>query len=304
MTANTGCKICLSGHLHSYRVVDSVRYYQCGNCRSIIADGGFRPAAVEGSSRDYDDSYWEAELTAAHERGYGSSLIRVGELFLYARRPLRRLLDVSCGAGSLLTATSEILPEISDMFWGVEPFPPAAPYRTSHPNYRVGFLDSINTLFDGGFCIEVIEHLSPDILEQMIANLARIAAPMSCWYFNSSQPSFVENHDPGYLDPHVRGHVASYSVKGLEVMFARHGFKVSSMPGRDWCFLAEKTGHAGTLPDWDGRIWNALPENKETLRRARFGSMLLTAGLESARCYLETARSNWAVGELRAHKII
>jgi hypothetical protein len=39
---------------------------------------------------------------------------------------------------------------------------PAAPaFRAKHPNYRVGFLRDLDGKFDGGVCIEVIEHLPP-----------------------------------------------------------------------------------------------------------------------------------------------
>src|SRR3712207_8666216 len=42
----------------------------------------------------YDEDYWAEELKAARERGYGASLIRLAEVFHYARRPVRRFLDV------------------------------------------------------------------------------------------------------------------------------------------------------------------------------------------------------------------
>ena len=232
------------------------------------------------------------------ERNHGASLIRIAEVFHYARRPIRRFLDVSTGAGTLLDAAAELLPEIADTFWGIEPFPPPPQFRARHPNYRIGFLRDLDGRFDGGTCIEVIEHLPPEVLKAMVAELAALSEPGALWYFNSAQPSFVLRDDPGYLDPHSRGHVASYSVEGLRHVFAAAGFTLHALPGRDWAFLAEHGTHplqdANALLD---RVWTMLPENRDWLDSARFGPLLRAAGQEGARCYLEGAIRTWAVEE-------
>ncbi|MFG1430992.1 methyltransferase domain-containing protein [Xanthobacter sp. V2C-8] len=255
---------------------------------------------MKGKARVYDDDYWSDEIKAAQERGYGGNLVRMAEVFYYAKRPINRFLDISCGPGLLLNAVSELLPEVSHRFWGVEPFPPPAQFCSKHPNFKVGFLHDLDLKFDAGVCIEVIEHLTPDILRTMTRELAAVSEPGAVYYFNSSQPSFVINSDPGYLDPHKRGHIASYSIEGLRLMFGEAGFTIHPLPGRDWGFLAEYgPGPAEDSNGISARIWGILPENREMLSSGRFGGLLLTAGLEAARCYLEAAVANWAVGELR-----
>lgn len=294
------CPLCRTGRLRPLREVEGVAYGRCDVCGTILADRTFLERRSAGAGQRYDDAYWAEEMVAARERGVGASLIRLAEVFLYARRPIRRFLDVSCGAGTLLDAAAALLPEIADTFHGIEPFPPPPEHRARHPNYRVGFLADLEGRFDGGTCIEVIEHLPPPILEAMLRDLADVSQPGAMWYFNSAQPGFVEATDPGYLDPHRRGHVASYSLAGLTHPFRTAGFTLHPLPGRDWAFLAE----FGTHPPADteallARIWTALPENRALLERGAYGRLLLVAGLEGARCYLEAAKAAWATGELR-----
>jgi hypothetical protein len=298
MTATEPCPLCPTGILQPLRMVDGVAYLHCDGCGSILAERAFMARAMAGEARNYDDSYWAEEMAAVQERNHGASLIRIAEVFHYARRPIRRFLDVSTGAGTLLDAAAELLPEIADTFWGIEPFPPPPQYRARHPQYRIGFLRDLDGRFDGGTCIEVIEHLPPEVLKAMLAELAAVSEPGALWYFNSAQPSFVLRDDPGYLDPHSRGHVASYSVEGLRHVFAAAGFTLHALPGRDWAFLAEYGEHpaqdANALLD---RVWTMLPENRHWLDSARFGPLLRAAGQEGARCYLEGAIRAWAVGE-------
>jgi len=213
---------------------------------------------------------------------------------------VRRFLDVSCGAGTLLDTAAELMPEIAGTFWGIEPFPPPPAYRATHPNYRIGFLRDLEGRFDGGTCIEVIEHLPPPVLRSMLVELAAVSEPDALWFFNSAQPDFVINTDPGYLDPFKRGHVASYSVEGLRPVFAEAGFTLHALPGRDWAFLAE---YAQRPPEDStallDRVWRIHPDNRKALESARFGPLLLAAGMEGARCYIEAAVASWAVGEIR-----
>lgn len=302
MSAVEDCTVCVGGMLRPLRHVADVAYLRCDRCGTILAEHGFLDRIMAGKARSYDASYWANELSAARERGYGASLIRLAEVFLYARRPVRRFLDVSCGAGTLLDAAAELLPEIANTFWGIEPFPPPPEYRGRHPQYRQGVLTDLEGRFDGGTCIEVIEHLPPPILKRMLADLAGVSEPGALWYFNSAQPEFVLRDDPGYLDPHHRGHIASYSVAAMRHVGGEAGFTVHALPGRDWAFLMEYGRH----PPQDAnalltRLWTMLPENRAVLESARFGHFLLASGLEGARCYLESAIAGCAVGEFRRH---
>jgi len=294
------CPACAIGTLHSLRQVEQVDYLRCDGCGTILAERGFLERTMAGNARTYDSTYWANELSATEERGYGASLIRLAEVFLYARRPIRRFLDVSCGAGTLLDASAELMPEIAHTFWGIEPFPPPLEYRSPHPQYRQGFLCDLEGRFDGGTCIEVIEHLPPPILKRLLADLAAVSEPGALWYFNSAQPDFVLRDDPGYLDPYQRGHIASYSIEAMRHIAGAAGFTVHALPGRDWAFLLEY----GVHPPQDStallaRLWTMLPENRATLESAKFGRLLLAAGVEGARCYLEASVAGWAIGELR-----
>ena len=90
----------------------------------------------------------------------------------------------------------------------------------------IGTLDSVDRTFDAGVCIEVIEHLTPTILRNLVAQLAAVSRPGSLYLFNSGQPDFVEREDPAYLDPHGRGHIVSYSLAGAASIFGPAGFNV------------------------------------------------------------------------------
>lgn len=300
------CELCRRGTMSLFRTVDGVDYLACNACESILADRTALDRGGTDLSRKYDDSYWRNEVSAARERSFGSSLLRVAELFRMARIPLRRIVDISAGDGSLLTALDLLLPEISDMFYGIEPFPPPLAFRSSHRNYRVGHVHDLDGTFDGGVCIEVIEHLFPDTLAELLRTLATKSNPGAVYYFNSAQPSFVIERDLGYLDPFGRGHVASYSVEGVRPLFAAAGFTVQTLPGRDWAFLAEYGRYeVETTDQMLTRMWHPIEANMVRLRPCRFGPMFIAAGIESARCYLEAAtaveRTRWALSLQAQH---
>jgi hypothetical protein len=294
------CPMCPGGSLTLLRHIEGVAYLRCTQCGTILAEKVFLTRTIEGDARIYDDAYWKEELSSARQRGFGASIIRLAEVFAYARRPVRRFLDVSSGAGVLLDAAAELLPEIADTFWGIEPFPPPPAFQSRHPQYCIGFLSSLTGCFDGGVCIEVIEHLPPPVLKKLVDELARLSEPRALWYFNSAQPDYVENVEPGYLDPYERGHIASYSVDGLRHLFRKSGFTLHELPGRDWAFLAEY----GDNPPQDAsdllnRVWTMLPENRDHLTSGRFGNLLLSAAIESARCYVEASEATRALQELK-----
>lgn len=163
-------------------------------------------------------------------------------------------------------------------------------------------------LFEASTCIEVIEHLSPDMVRKLAASLAKRAAPGALFFFNSAQPSFIENHDPDYLDPLGRGHVVSYSIAGLGHLFEPSGFSIIESPGRDWAFLAEfaPSLESGDRKDLFKRLWNPVPENMALLQSSRFGPLMIGMGLESARCYLEhwqmIERTKWALDLDQRHR--
>jgi hypothetical protein len=264
-----------------------VDYFQCSICGSIYADRQAIDIGT-GGSRVYDATYWRAQVEAARQRCFGGGIIRVAETMLYSRMQVNRFLDISCGTGFLLDAVATLNPALAEQMIGIEPYPPPPEWRSQHPNFRIGHISDLDGVFEAGVCIEVIEHLWPDALRSMLAELAKVSVEGSLYYFNSAQPSFVIKQKLVYLDPFTNGHVVSYSVEGLRSIFADSGFVVHALPGRDWAFLAE---YGKRSPESAGelytRLWKPVPENLSLLRKGTFGSLLRTIGLESARCYLE-----------------
>ncbi len=301
MTSSTNCPVCLRGPSRAYREVDGIAFLRCESCGSLFADPAFIAQIEAGEVVNYREDYWNSEIQAARERNFGSNLARVAETIRMCRIPIQRFIDIGAGAGGLLDSLAELLPEIAEKFYGIELFPPAPNLRSTHPHYRLGTLDSMTERFEAGICIEVIEHLSPSTLRGLVAQLARRAVPGALFLFNSAQPGFVEQHDPGYLDPLGRGHIVSYSLAGAAAIFAPAGFHIIPLPGRDWAFLAEFSDRPPptSLDAMFERLWHPLRENLDMLAGARYGQMMIGMGLDSARVYLEAAtadeRTRWAL---------
>jgi Methyltransferase domain len=300
------CPICLHDAA-LLREVHGVAYFKCLKCESLFAHPDFLAAVEAGTIENYRDSYWEHEISAARERSFGAGVVRMAETLRMARIPVRRALDIGTGPGFLLDALAELVPSLAERVHGVELFPPPPHKRSRSPNYHVGSIAELDGTFDAGVCIEVIEHLTPTLLAGMLRQLAGKSSRGALYFFNSAQPSFVETADPGYLSPYYSGHLVSWSVPGARVMFERAGFNLIALPGRDWAFLAEfgppRAVGLEMLADW---LWRPAPENIALIRNDRFGPLFETVGLESARCYLESAiaddRTRWAQrlqGELR-----
>jgi hypothetical protein len=302
-TAAVNCPVCNEATAPPFRSIDGIAYHKCPGCGCIFAEPGFLARVDAGSVGNYQDEYWASEMAAAKERCYGSTLVRVAEVFYYARRPIRKFIDIGAGSGLLLDAVGTLLPSLADRFHGIELFPPPEEHRSLHPNYHIGTLGDLNDTFDAGVCIEVIEHLTPDTLRALGRQLAARSAPGAVYYFNSGQPAFVEQENPGYLDPTKVGHIVSYSIAGLTHIFAPLGFNVIALPGRAWAFLLEYGPPAsiGSSELFD-RLWHPVPENMEALTGDPFGNLFRAMGLEGARCYLEHAtaqeRTQWALSML------
>lgn len=184
----------------------------------------------------------------------------------------------------------------------LKPSPPPFQFRSKHENYHIGNLGDIAFKFDAGCCIEVIEHLPPNILKTLICEMAATSNKGALYYFNSAQPSFVRDTDPSYLDPHIRGHICSYSVEALEEIFGLFGFTVIPLPGRNWGFLAEFGCFDDSSKNFEtlmNRVWNPIPSNLNLLKESVFGPFMYSSGVESARCYYEAnqanQRTNWAL---------
>jgi hypothetical protein len=237
--------------------------------------------AGRAAPRRYDPSYFKTERVAALDRAYGTSLARVAEVILYARIPVRRFLDVGTGHGFLLDALAMHLPSHRDAFVGIELFPPSD--HSTHPNYVEGSVASAPGTYDGGSCIEVIEHLTPAQFASMLGELATRSNPGALYIVNSGQPQYVLNDNPEYLDPDGRGHVFSYSLEAVALLAEPKGFRVLPLRGKSWAFLLEYDRPDSAQPE--DRIWSAPPENVALLSDPQRGTILHVLGLETARAY-------------------
>lgn len=274
--------------------MDGYAYYACTFCESIHAD----PALIEQidsgatAAGKYEEDYWERERSAAMTRASGVSLCLAGEAILYCRRPVRRFLDVGTGPALLLSKLQELIDPKAEVIHGVEKYPP--PYTCKVPNLHIGDINSLDDRFDAGTCIEVIEHLTPTMLNQSVLGLAKVSEPGSFWLFNTGMPEYVRKEDPGYLDPLRRGHIVSYSLKAVERIFSAHGFRVGQLPGKSFAFYAEY------LPadeiEFSTRFYNPLPENAALVKR---NELLYHAAFETARSYYYQGeylqRTKWAI---------
>jgi len=280
------CPLCAT-NTRPFRVVDAVSYFEYASCDFIFADPSLLARADSGEAlRPYDSSYWEKELPSARERAFGPSLARVAEAMLYARRPISRFLDICSGPGYLLDALRHHLPHAPETFFGVELYPPPQEFCSTHPNYSVGDLASLTGKFQGGVCIEVLEHLTPSMARRLASDLARVSDPEAFYIFNTGLVSYVKEEDPGYLDPFQRGHITVWSVSAARRIFEPVGFSVLPIVGKTWAFAVEfQRKEKSNSENLLNRIWTALPENKTLLTDPATGSIMYILGLESARAY-------------------
>ncbi len=280
---NTGCPVCGASATRPYHVVEGYQYYECDACGSLFIDPHIIAEMDAGRPiRTYDQAYWDAESKESRERSFGAALSRVAETLLYARLPVRKFLDIGTGPGFLLDALSTYLPASRDIFWGIERFPPEK--HTQHPHYTIGSLADLPGTFQAGVCIEVVEHLTPAMLRNLIASLASKSEPNSIYLFNTGLSSFVRKENLHYLDPVTRGHIVSWGLAGLTRLFEEQGFHLTPLPGKSWAFVVEYQPTASEVP-FDQRIWRPVAANKAILHDPVMGSHMYVVGIDTARAY-------------------
>ena len=283
---NQQCCVCESRDVNLFRQVGQYAYYECKSCGLIfIAPDVLRKVDNGATLVNYSGNYWTEELYAARERAWSTSLARIAELFLYARIPVRKFVDIGSGPGYLLDALLYQLPSATDVFYANELFPPPPANRTRSENFLEGSFTNFSFDFDGGSCIEVIEHLTPAMVKSLFADLATKSKPNSIYLFNTGLSHYIKNEDPGYLDPHVRGHIVGWSIPSLKMLVASTGFEILPIPGKSWAFIAEYRPDHNFRGNLEDRIWHALPENASTLKDQRTGGLMYVLGLDTARAY-------------------
>jgi SAM-dependent methyltransferase len=209
----------------------------------------------------------------------------MSEIFHYARLPIRTFLDIGSGPGYFLDAVAKYLPNSTDIFHAVEKFPPPPEYRTKSTNYFIGDIADFPQKVDGGLCMEVIEHMNPSTVQGLFQSLANISEKDAIYIFNTGMPDYVRNEDQNYIDPIIRGHIVSYSVKAVEILAKPFGFSVLAIPGKTWAFVLEYNAVARPDEDIRDRIWTAHQENINVLTDKDMGSALRILGMETARAY-------------------
>ncbi len=307
MGNKSACAVCGFAATTLFTVVDGYDFYCCGECDCIYVDPRVIHKIDAGQltlGDQYGEQYWEQEELGARERAGGVALVRAGEALLYCRRPVERFLDVGAGPGFLLSQLQELIDPQASVFHGVEKYPPR--YACAAQNFHLGGVESLQDAepFDAGICIEVIEHLTPHMLDGLVEGLARVSKPDSFWLFNTGMPDYVRQQDPAYLDPMHRGHIVSYALPGLVRIFGRHGFRVGALPGKNFAFYAEFEPTANATIE--RRIHSPEPHNVALLRRHE---LLWQATFEAARSYFYyegyVERTRWALdlqGQLDARK--
>jgi SAM-dependent methyltransferase len=284
---NQICPCCHSSTVKLFKTVVEYDYYNCLKCDSIFIDPAYLLKIDNGFNIvKYEEGYWDMELKSAKERAYGPALARMAEAVYYCKRPIKKFLDIGTGPGYFLDAVEKLLPDNAQIFYGVELFPPDIEFRSKSKNYIVDDIGNLTDKFDCGICIEVIEHLTPVILDDILKKLAKISNPEALYIFNTGMPEYVKNEDINYLDPHKRGHLVSYSLKAMSLIAGKHGFTVHEIKGKTWAFALEFTNYLSVpAEDIRDRIWKASEQNVKILTDSNMGSALKILGLETARAY-------------------
>ncbi len=282
------CPVCSAQSTH-FRTVDGFDFFSCSGCGVIHLDPEVLAEIDQGRPIvDYQNDYWEMETQAALERARGMAIARLAEAIYLARRPVELAIDIGTGTGAILDEIIKILPNMGERVYGVEKFPPQK--HTASKNYVVGDLKSVGPLkFDAGLCMEVVEHLTPMMLRELLSDLAERSNPDACYVFNTGLARFARDEDPGYVDPLRRGHIMFWTIEAVNTLAAPYGLTASAMPGRNWSFLLEKRVGAAT-PVAD-RLYTPLPENKLFLADGNGGWGLagITA-FEALRAYYFSTR--------------
>jgi len=280
------CPVCNADNIVIFIEVSGYNYYECNNCEVIFISPDILTRIDNGEFLiNYSNKYWKEELYAARERSWGTSLARIAELFLYARIPIKKFIDIGSGPGFLLDAINYQLPSSNDIFYANELFPPENHNCTNNINYHPGNFLDLPFDFDAGSCIEVIEHITPAMFKKMMTELATKSKANSIYIFNTGMVDYIKKENIGYLDPVVRGHIVGWSIKALKILLEPLGFRILNIPGKTWAFIIEYRPNHGFIDSISDRIWQPVSENVNILKDKKTGELMYILGLETARAY-------------------
>jgi hypothetical protein len=271
------CSICTS---NNHVVWFNQEFAECKECDFIFWIQTTRDVITTPSN--YDETYWNMELESAHDRAWGIAVARAAEVILLAKRPILKFIDIGTGSGDFLDAMNHFLPNKDIAFIGIEKYPPVEEHRTKDPGYRFGWLDLFQDYeFDAGICIEVLEHLTVNQVQDLFRLLSLKSNPDSIFLFNTGLTAYVKDEDPSYLDPLVRGHINIWSVKAIAKLVSKYGWQIYEIPNRNWAFVAEKS----SLRDENliSRIWNPVQQNLAALKGINQSNLLQILGRDGLR---------------------
>ena len=93
--SSINCPVCFSSDARLLTEVARISYYTCNFCDVIFVSPEVLSQVDAGNGVvNYTETYWKEELSAARERSWGSALARVAEVFLYARIPIKKFIDI------------------------------------------------------------------------------------------------------------------------------------------------------------------------------------------------------------------
>ncbi len=277
---NSESSLCLICSSSSYLVSFNEEFAECKECDFIF----WKKGLPEGSSNPsrYDEKYWNVELESALDRAWGVAVARASEVILLAKRPVVKFLDIGTGSGHFLDAMNHFLPNRDITFVGVEKYPPVVEHRSKNSGYTHGWLDMfLDQEFDAGICIEVIEHLTVNQVNDLFRLLSLKSKEGAIFLFNTGLTAYVKDEDPGYLDPLVRGHISIWSVKAISRLVSKYGWQIYEIPNRKWAFIAEKSNLREE--NLISRIWNPLHQNLASLEGVNQSNLLQILGRDGLR---------------------
>jgi SAM-dependent methyltransferase len=246
---------------------------RCGACGTLFTDR----LPAEPEVKDYTDYYHAANLAVP---AFVHARLReiVGEFATYRRT--NRWLDVGCGAGTLLSAASEL-------GWtavGTELSPPAVDAaRVAGLDMRLGELAALGFApgeFDVVSLVEVLEHVPEP--RTLLAEVTPLIRPGGALYLTTPHVRGIDarllGSDWGAVAPPE--HLQLFSVRGMRSALESCGLRVRRVRTHgvnpNELVTALRPGRKGTAPTGNQRV-EATYQLNESLSARRGGAIVKDA---------------------------